>query len=178
MRRDYSDVTALPGGRRYLGSSGNVQGKIHGKFASLKMLITAHIRNMMRRLCFQSFCPSVHRGREGSGQMHYLANVPGIEHFLAKKSSCLEKGGGAIIFNKQQQQIISLLTCGQKEVLKACTCSFSRAARHSAILPPPSSLREWALFGSFHIGHRSHGVPSEPSRFRIAFLLSLLFTLP
>ena len=25
--------------------------------------------------------------------MHYLANVPGIEHFLAKKCSCPEGGG-------------------------------------------------------------------------------------
>ena len=30
------------------------------------------------------------RGGGGSGQMHYLANVPRIEHILAKKSSCPE----------------------------------------------------------------------------------------
>ena len=35
--------------------------------------------------------PSVHRGsRVGTGFMHCLANVPGIEHFLAKKGSCPE----------------------------------------------------------------------------------------
>ena len=28
--------------------------------------------------------PSVHKGGGESGQMHYLANVPGHEHFLAK----------------------------------------------------------------------------------------------
>ena len=28
--------------------------------------------------------------------MHYLANVPGLAHFLAKKCSCLEGGGGNI----------------------------------------------------------------------------------
>ena len=28
-------------------------------------IITAHIRSMMRRLCFQRFCPSVHRGGGG-----------------------------------------------------------------------------------------------------------------
>ena len=33
--------------------------------------------------------------------------------------------------------VISLLTCCQKEVLKACTCLYSQAARHSGILPPP-----------------------------------------
>ena len=27
--------------------------------------------------------------------MHYLANVPSIEHFLAKKCSCPEGGGGS-----------------------------------------------------------------------------------
>ena len=28
-------------------------------------VITAHIRSIMRRLCFQRFCPSVHRAEEG-----------------------------------------------------------------------------------------------------------------
>ena len=31
-----------------------------------------------------------------SGKMHYLANGPGIEHFLAKKCSCPEGGEGNI----------------------------------------------------------------------------------
>ena len=35
--------------------------------------------------------------------------------------------------------VISLLTCCQKEVLKACICLYSQAARHSGILPPPPS---------------------------------------
>ena len=33
-------------------------------------------------------------GGGGSGQMHYLANVPGIEHFLAKECSCQGWGSG------------------------------------------------------------------------------------
>ena len=34
--------------------------------------------------------------------------------------------------------VISLLTCCQKEVLKACTCLYIQAARYSGILSPPS----------------------------------------
>ena len=36
--------------------------------------------------------------------------------------------------------VISLLICCQKEVLKACTCLYSQAARHSGVLPPPPLL--------------------------------------
>ena len=95
---------------------------------------------------FIVFVPaSVHRGR--AGQMHYLANVPGIEHTLAIKVLMLIGGGGVISQNAMQVAyisimycslpVISLLTCCQKEVLKACTCLYSQAARHSGIYPPP-----------------------------------------
>ena len=39
--------------------------------------------------------------------------------------------------------VISLLTCCQKEVLKACTCLYSQAARHSGILSPPSGHKHY-----------------------------------
>ena len=112
-----------------------------------------------------SVLPSVHRrGGGGSGQMHYLANVPGIEHFLAKKCSYPEGGvqGKYTIWLMSQGlssflaknipechagclyscisimhcslPVISLVTCCQKEVLKACTCLYSQATRHSGIL--------------------------------------------
>ena len=73
-------------------------------------------------------------------QMHYLANVPGIEHF--KKCSCLIISQNAMqvayISNMHcSLPVISLFTYCQKEVLKACTCLYSQAARHSGILPPP-----------------------------------------
>ena len=97
--------------------------------------------------------------------MHYLANVPGIEHFLAKKCSCPE--GGRVISQNGMQvayisimhcslPVISLLTCCQEDALKACTCLYSQAARHSGILPPPPPpLQDGHFFGSFHIGHRT-----------------------
>ena len=108
-----------------------------------------------------------------SGQMHYLANVLGIEHFLAKKCSYPEGGSGEIHYLANVPQIehfhkcscpvisqnatkvpyisimhcslpvISLLICCQKELLKACTCLYSQAARHSGILPPPSGNKHY-----------------------------------
>ena len=75
--------------------------------------------------------------------MHYLANVPGIEHF--KKCSCLIISQNAmqvayISILHCSLPVISLLTCCQKELLKACTCLYSQGARHSGILPPPPSV--------------------------------------
>ena len=72
--------------------------------------------------------------------MHYLANVPWIEHF--KKCLC------PIISQNVMQvpyisimhcslPVISLLTCYQKEVMKACTFLYSQAARHTGVLTPP-----------------------------------------
>ena len=112
---------------------------------------------------FPSFCPQGGPGKwiiwlmshKGGGQMHYLANVPGLQHFLAKKCSCPEGGwggGGNAMQNAMQVAyisimhcslpVVSLLTCCQKEVLKACTCLYSQAARHSGnITPPPPPPR-------------------------------------
>ena len=86
--------------------------------------------------------------------MHYLANVPGIEHILAIKVLMPMVGGGGggpgictiwlmsqkgahvayILISIMHYSLpaISLLTCCEKEVLK-----YSQAARHSGILPPP-----------------------------------------
>ena len=41
-----------------------------------------------------SFLRSTGAGGGGSGYMHYLANVPGIGHFLAKMCPCPGGGGG------------------------------------------------------------------------------------
>ena len=41
--------------------------------------------------------------------------------------------------------VISLLTCCQKEELKACTCLYSQAARHSGILLPPGMSTIWLM---------------------------------
>ena len=164
-------------------------------YVCMQVIITIHIWSMMQRLCFQSFCPSVHgvgggggpgictiwlmsqglstfwlksanAQRGGSRHMHYLANVPGIGHFLAKKCSCPE-GGGVISQNAMQVAyisimhcslpVISLLTCCQKEVLEACICLYSQVARHYGILlTPPPPPPKWALIGSFQIRHRNY----------------------
>ena len=91
-----------------------------------------------------------------SGHMHYLANVPGIEHFLAKKCSCQEGGGSipechagclykhhALLLNYYQSDHLLL-----KGILKACTCLYSEAARHSGILTPsPLGIStNWLMF--------------------------------
>ena len=44
--------------------------------------------------------------------MHYLANAPGLEHFLAKKYSCLEGGRGNIYLYLYMYHTF-LLTCYQ-----------------------------------------------------------------
>ena len=62
----------------------------------------------------------------GSGHMHYLANVPKKVLMPGNIPEC----------HAISLPVISLLTCCQKEVLKACTCLYSQAARHSGILPP------------------------------------------
>ena len=96
-----------------------------------------------------SFLLSTGRG----GGLGILDNVPGLEHFLAKKCSCPEEGG-VISQNTMQVAYINIMHCSlpviimfnccQKEVLKACTCLYSQGARHSGILPPPP--RAWAFW--------------------------------
>ena len=56
----------------------------------------------------ESFCPSVHRGGGLGGTHHAL-----------------------------QLDVINVLTCGQKEEMKVCTCLYSCVALHHGILPPP-----------------------------------------
>ena len=110
-------------------------------------------------------------GGGGSRQMHYLANVPGSEHILAIKVLAAVGGGGGgpdkctiwlmyhikkcscMVISQNAMHVayisimhcflpvISLLTCCQKEVLKACTCLYSQATRHSGIPPPPPGMR-------------------------------------
>ena len=58
--------------------------------------------------------------------------------------------------------VISLLTCYQKKVVKACICLYSQAARHSGILPPPP------------LGHRNYGGAWCAIKIRIASLLKFL----
>ena len=106
-----------------------------------------------------SFCPSVHRGVGGGclGKCTIQLMSQGMSTFLLQKCSCLWRGGGGsrhmhYLANVPKKvlmpsnilgchaissPVISLLTCCQKEVLKACTCLYSQAARHSGILPPP-----------------------------------------
>ena len=57
--------------------------------------------------------------------INYLAQASCIAHYLLAVCSLVVK----------------------KEVQKTCTCLYSRAARHSGILPPPPPSREWALLG-------------------------------
>ena len=87
--------------------------------------------------------------------MHCLANVHRLEHFLAEKCLCPEGGtipechAGCLY-----KHHTLLLTCYQsahmwsKEVLKACTCLYSQAARHSGILPPEGNGQFLAHFKS------------------------------
>ena len=66
-------------------------------------------------------------GGEGSGHMHFLANVPKKILMPGNISEC----------HAISLPVISLLTYCLKEVLKACACLHSQAVRHSGTLAPP-----------------------------------------
>ena len=86
-------------------------------------------------------------GGWGSQQMHYLAGVPWIEHFKKCSYPVISQNAMQVAYISIMHcflPVISLLTCCQKEVRKACTCLYSQAARHSGILPPPGMNTTWA----------------------------------
>ena len=140
-------------------------------------IVTAHIKTHIKIEHFLAKKCSCPEGGGGSGQMYYLANVPG-DRALSGKKVLLPRGwvgGGGVISQNAMQvtyimhcslPVISLLTCCQKEVLKACTCLSSQGARHFGILPPPPPPG-MGILGSFHIGHRNYGVRGEQSRFEL-----------
>ena len=102
--------------------------------------------------------------------MHYLANVPGIEHFLAKKCSCPEGGG---VLGKGTIWLMSqgLSTFWLKS---AHAWRWGRLVSQNAMQVAYISIMHCslpALSGSFHIGHRNYSVARWAIEIGIAFLL-------
>ena len=149
------------GAKVYLRCTSSFILSVSGFWSLLILCYLAHSAYGECNVFTLSVPPSVHKGK-GSGQLHYLANVPGIEPIVAIKLLMPRGGAGKCTIWLMSQKkcscpvisqnaihvayisimhcslpVISLLTCCQKEVLKACTCLYSQAARHSGILPPP-----------------------------------------
>ena len=74
---------------------------------------------------------------------------------------------------------ISLLTCFQMEVLKACICSHSQGANHSWILhpcpPPPPPPRHGPFWANSKSDIGITAACGEQSRFLLGYKYTLLF---
>ena len=141
------------------------------------MIFTAHHTKCDAKVMFSEFLSFCSQGGWGWGSPAKKCLSPTPQ----PKSAHAWRGGGegGVISQNALQvsyisimhcslPVISLLTYCQKEVLKACTCLYSQAARHSWILPPPpppSGHEHFLAHSKSDIG--TTAVRSEQSRFEL-----------